>query len=336
MAKASPKIVFGAGLVIGGVFLWLAIRNVEWGLVAMSLKHANLWLIPPFLASLVVFFWLKAVRWSYLLSPSKHIATSDLVPPMMIGFAGNNIFPARLGELIRVYVLGKDQKMSKSLVLATIILERMFDAISILVLLTLAMSFASVNSADLTAVRLVLFTLVIISFVVAYGILLAPPWLSNAIAAALDLLPGGLGRAVTDRFHHLRQGLASLRQKQALVRILLNSIAQWLLMSLCVYLSLRAFNLGVSPPVAVLVLGLVVAGISLPSAPGFIGTIEYCFVLGLGFFGVTASDALATGLFYHALMFVSVTLAGLLFLRRYKASMQEIRRQAADANLRGN
>ena len=336
MPKISQKTTLGIGLVIGALFLWLAVRDVELGLVVESLKHANHWLALPFLMSLGLFYWLKAVRWAYLLSPSKKIATRDLIPPMIIGFAGNNILPVRLGELLRVYMLGKEQKLSKSLVLGTIVLERMFDAISILILLTLAMYWASVDATDLTVVRFLLLVLVIITFVAAYGIVLAPLWLSNFVAAMLNFLPERIRRLISDRFRHLQRGFAALRHRPAFLRIMLNSLAQWLLMSLCVYLSIGAFDINVSPPVAVLVLALVTAAISLPSAPGFIGTIEYCFVLGLGFFEINASEALGIGIFYHAITFGSVTLTGALFLRRYNTSMHELREGAAKAKTLDN
>ncbi|NIP51527.1 MAG: hypothetical protein GWN81_06270, partial [Phycisphaerae bacterium] len=80
---------------------------------------------------------------------------------------------------------------------------------------------------------------------------------------------------------------------------------------------------------AVLILGLVVAGISLPSAPGFVGTIEYCFVLGLGFFDVDATRALSIGVFYHAISFLTVVAAGTFFMRRYRTSLSKLVREAS-------
>lgn len=336
MPKFPRKITLGLGLLTGAFFLWLALRDVDFKQVLESLKHANHWLALPLLLSLCLFYWLKAVRWSYLLSPSKQIVTRELVPSMIIGFAGNNILPIRLGELLRVYMLSKEQHLSRSLVLATIVLERMFDAISILILLTLAMYFASVEATDLALVRLLLLALVFITFVVAYGIALAPKWLSDIISATMNFLPQRLRRPIVERFHHLQRGFATLRQRNTIPRIMLNSLGQWVLMSLCVYLSIEAFNLNVSPPVAVLILGLVVAGISLPAAPGFVGTIEYCFVLGLGFFGVSASEALGVGIFYHTITFVSVTLAGAFYLRRYNTSINELREGAIGVKTPGS
>jgi hypothetical protein len=326
--RVSHKITLTLGILVGSFFLWLAVRDVEWVLVVESLKAANHWLVLPILISLGLFYWFKAVRWSLLLLPSKSISARDLVPPMIIGFAGNNILPMRLGELLRVYVLGKEQRLSKSMVLATIVLERMFDAISILLLLTLAMTIASAFSPGLSTVRWLLLVLVVTAFVMAYGIVLAPQCLSNALSSMLGIVPERLRPSLVERFRHLQRGFAALRQKQALIRILLNSLAQWLLMTLCVYLAIEAFNVDVPPTAAVFVLALVVAGISLPSAPGFVGTIEYCFVLGLGFFGVAANEALGIGIFYHAITFVSVTLAGAMSLRRYGTSFHELRIQA--------
>jgi uncharacterized protein (TIRG00374 family) len=321
----------GLGLAVGALFLWLAIRDVQWALVTASLRDANLWLTFPFLVSLGLFYWLKAIRWSYLLLPAKKVSARDLVPPMIIGFAGNNVLPVRLGELLRVFVLGKEQNIPKSMVLATVVLERMFDAISLLIILTTATYVASIISVDLTTVRRLLMVVVVITFTAAYGIVFAPKWLAQTAKSALAVLPDSFGESVSVRFGYLQQGFASLRQKKALVQIFLNSLVQWLFMSFCVVLAIQAFNVNVPPVAAIFVLGLVVAGISIPSAPGFVGTIEYCFVLGLGFFGVDASAALGIGLFYHAITFTSVTLAGAFCLRRYNTSLGRLRHEATEA-----
>ena len=76
---------------------------------------------------------------------------------------------------------------------------------------------------------------------------------------------------------------------------------------------------------------LVVAGITLPSSPGFVGTIEYCFVLGLKAYGVSAGTALSVALYYHALTWTSVTIAGAFFLRRYGVGWRSLGRAASQA-----
>ncbi len=330
--RTSARISLAIGLLIGGFFLWLAVRDVDLQVVGESLLRANLWLLIPFLVSLTLFYWLKAVRWAIFLRPTRAIASRDVVPAMMIGFAGNNVLPVRLGEVLRIVVLGNQHSIPKSTVLGTIVLERVFDVLTMLLLLTLAVYSSPRVSAELQAARSFILVAALMSVAITYAIAAPPRWLVTVLQPLQRLLPDRIRGFVDNKLVLLRQGFAILTQSSRLelVHVVSNSIVQWTLLGLCVYLSAIAFDVAVDPAAAVLILGLIVAGISLPSAPGFIGTIEYCFVLGLGLYGIDANTALAVGIYYHAAMFVSVTLAGFYCLRSIGARMTELATNASN------
>jgi hypothetical protein len=93
-------------------------------------------------------------------------------------------------------------------------------------------------------------------------------------------------------------------------------------MVVCVYFAIVAFDIRVPPYAAILVLALIVAGVSLPTSPGFVGTIQFCFVLGLKQFGIDANSAFAASVFYHSITFVAVTATGLYFMHRYRLKLR--------------
>ena len=330
--RGRKKTVFLLGVVLGAVFLWIAIRDVDFVALGAALASARFAYVVPFLTIFALFFWLKASRWGYLLRPARKFSNRELVAPMMIGFAGNNVLPVRLGELLRVYLLSREFGISKTVILATLILERVFDAICILVLLSIAMLVVNIESTDLSAARFFLITAATMSVAAVYAVVKPPEWLRALKRNVFDLFPASVSRALNEKIGFVRQGFGAVRSAGKAALIAANSMAQWTLMAVCIYISLVALGIQISPAASIIVLGLVVAGISIPSAPGFVGTIELCFVIGLGFFGVDASDALAAAIFYHVLTFASVTATGALLFGRYDASFSDLRHDAESAN----
>ena len=118
---------FWLGVAVSVVFLWLALRGLDLALFWDALKHADyVWLIP----GVLVYFgavWARSWRWHYLLRNIKVVPVRELFPAVTIGYMGNNIYPARAGELLRAYVLKKDEGVSMSASVATIVVERIFD-----------------------------------------------------------------------------------------------------------------------------------------------------------------------------------------------------------------
>jgi uncharacterized protein (TIRG00374 family) len=118
------------------------------------------------------------------------------------------------------------------------------------------------------------------------------------------------------------RGLLAIKNPRLFALILANSIAQWLAMALCIYSSFLAFDIAVSAYAAIVVLAFLVAGVSLPTSPGFIGTIQFCFVFGLEQFGIDSNAAFAASVFYHAITFVAITATGLYFMYGYRIKLR--------------
>jgi uncharacterized membrane protein YbhN (UPF0104 family) len=123
---------FWFGVMISAVFLYLALRGLELDKAWLAMRTASYWWIIP---GVVVYFfgvWARTWRWHYMLRPIKAVSLIRLFPVVVIGYMGNNVYPARAGELIRAYVLRKKEAVSISASLATIIVERIFDGVVML------------------------------------------------------------------------------------------------------------------------------------------------------------------------------------------------------------
>ena len=245
----------------------------------------------------------------------------------MIGFMGNNVLPAHLGELIRVFVLGRQFSLSKSAVLSSVVLERILDATVILLLLAASLLlleelpvWVMVASTSLTV-----FTFFAILFLAVY--VLWTQWFIRAAQRALAFLRPQLLRKATEMMESGKLGFLSLRSPRLCFWIILTSIVHWILMGAMIYVSLWSFSLYLTPLASFLVLGVSALGVSVPSSPGFFGVIQLCFWVSLRLFGVDKADAFASSVYYHLSQYVPVTVLGLYYLGRYGLKLREIEKK---------
>ncbi len=123
---------FWLGMLISILFIWLALRGLRLEKFWDTVQQANyIWLLPG-VAVYFVAVWVRAWRWHYLLGPIKKIPTKTMFPITTIGYMGNNIYPARAGEVLRAVILKRKEQVPVSASLATIIVERIFDGVVML------------------------------------------------------------------------------------------------------------------------------------------------------------------------------------------------------------
>lgn len=319
------KLMTTAGIVLSGVLLWLAVKDTDFREIAASFRNANALFAAPLLLGLAGFYYVKAVRWSDLLSPASGIHAHELIPSMMSGAAGNNLLPAHMGELVRAHLLGREFRLSRAGLLATLLAERVFDVIGVLVLLSVTLVAAD-TPASLRPAILFLLAVAVAGSLFMYLMARHADWFLKFVDTHSSRLPQAIGKRARPLAAHVTAGFGALRDRGLFFRILLGSILQWALMGSCIYFALQAIAIDVPYHAAIIVLVIIVAGLTLPTSPGFVGTIQYCFVLGLAPFGVDSSQALAVSIFYHTLLWFSVTGTGLYFLHRYHLTFADIRR----------
>ena len=142
------------GVAVSAVLLWVAVRGVSLDEVLQQLRQVRpVWLVPV-IVSIFLRFWLTAVRWQVLLRPVKRVGIHRLFAITMIGFMANNVLPARLGEFVRAYALGRSEALPPSLPFATIVIERIFDGFTLLLFLVGGLSFLQPSRTLLWAAAL--------------------------------------------------------------------------------------------------------------------------------------------------------------------------------------
>lgn len=331
-AVARSKLLFPLGIACSALFLWLAMRDVDIGIVWRTVLTCNLWWGVPFAAALSVFFWLKAFRWRLLLGLGRAVGTRAVLPPVVIGYASNFLLPAQLGELVRVYLARRGLGIEYMPLFVTIVLERMFDLICVISIVGIVLLFTHSATSNLIMAGYVAGAG---GFALVSGVVVYTVW-TRPIHQAVLWVAGLVGPAFRERCDGqlglIDSGLTSLRDVRRLLGVGTVSVVQWGVMGLCTYTSILAIGLDVPVSAGFVVLIVTVIGISLPSAPGFFGAIQLSFTLGLTQFGVTANDALSASLVFHAWLLIVLTLGALFLGYTSHARLPALVRQAASSD----
>lgn len=306
------------GLAISVLFVWFAFRGLELGAVWVYLRTADYWWILP---GVVVYFgavWARTWRWHYLLRPVKVIPLRRLFPVVCIGYFGNNVYPARIGELLRAIVLRETEDISVGTSLATILLERVFDGLVMLLFVFVALPF--VGFEQIPAIYRA--TIVGASFLfLAAGLVFL--WMAldpNRVSRlyryfSTRLVPDRFRAGIDAFFDRFLSGLAFLRSGRDLAMVFLSSVAIWLTETVKYWLVMHAFRFSVSFIGLMLMNGVVNLTTTLPSAPGYIGTFE---VGARVLEALNVDYALAFGytIVLHAALWLPITLVGAYFMWR--------------------
>jgi len=322
---------FWLGILISALFLWQVLPGFEWDLVWSTLQEASYWWLLPGVGAYFVGVWARAWRWHYLLRPIRRISTKEMFPVVAIGYMGNNIYPARAGELLRAYVLRKKYEVPISASLATIFIERAFDGLVMLgfVFLTLPRLTALTDGSgfigsiqDLAVIGAVVFLGAVLVFIL---MAVFPEPAEKVLSWIGDRF---VPKRFRDGYHLISQrfleGLSSLRSPADVLMVLVTSIVVWLFETWKYWFVMHAFPFTVSFFALMLMNGIVNLATTIPSAPGYVGTFDAPGIAVLEAFGVPSSAAAGYTIVLHAALWLPITLLGAFYMMRESVSWQNV------------
>lgn len=315
---------FWLGVVISALFLWLALRGLRLADFWSAVRSARYgWILP----GVVVYFagvWARAWRWHYLLRPIQNIPTREMFPITCIGYMGNNIYPARAGEVLRAIILKRRRGVPVSASLATIVVERIFDGVVMLAFVFINLpELAHLATADSGFVGN-LRDLALIGMGVFVGV-----FILFLLAAMFPQRTVGIGQWFIQHFLPVRwrvqaanilgrflQGLRFLRSPWNVLMVFLTSVVIWLLETGKYWFVMHAFNFQVGFFALMLMNGVVNLATTIPSAPGYIGTFDTPGIAVLRAYGVAQATAAGYTLVLHVALWLPITALGAWYLAR--------------------
>ena len=321
-----------AGLALSVALLAWALRDVSLDEVLRHIASAR----PGPLAAAVVIatltFPLRLIRWRLLLRDERGepYPTAPLWHAIALGFMANNVLPLRAGELVRSYTAARLAGARFTTVISSVAVERIFDGLTVIALLSLALlnpglpgsiTVAGTSVAQLARVGGIIGVLALLGAILVVAAPLA------AERTVRRLLPHArLADRIVYLIEGIRQGLTVLRSPSRLVRVVFWSLVVWLVNALGFYVGFAAFDIPVGYTGALLLQGLLILGISIPSTPGFFGPFEAVIVAVLAIYGVSSSLAFSYALAFHITTFVPITLLGLWSAARSPDGFRMLRR----------
>ena len=322
------RLAFAAGLFASGLFIWLALRDANWTDIRNGLMAAKFVWAAPFLLALFAFYWLKSVRWQYLLSTAAEASSRELFPMVMIGYAGTAVLPMQMGEFVRAYLASVRYSLRYSQVLGSIFVERVFDLLTILVLIGAVLAGNQELPDGLVTSGYVISAIAAAAIVATVLLVTRTDTVVALTRILLTPLPARFVEAVTEQLRAAADGLTVITNGALMRKVAVNSLLQWGLMGACIWVSLQALGIHLPVSGALLVLAATIVGISLPTSPGYVGNIQLAFVVALTPYDIPASQAIAASVFYHVLAYVSVVVVGFFFLQKSGLGFGELKDRA--------
>lgn len=321
---------FWLGLLISVAFLYIAFHNVDLSLLYLSIKSTNILFFIPIVVLTFSFYFIRALRWFHLLEPIKKIGLFSLFSSTVIGFAANCVLPARLGEFIRADYIGRMENISKSSSLATIVIERLFDVFSILLILLFVILFSDFPSEwesiakALKAGGFLLLVLFIVSIFLLIGLKKKTQTFLNIFECFLFFLPHKIRKRIIDMLKDFSNGLVLVKGPSQLLAVIFYSLSLWCLTAFQIYI--LCFSMGLSLPFLApfFILILLCLSVTLPSAPGYIGTFHLACQYGLIFYGFSKEKALSMAILLHAAGFIPTVILGLLLFLLQHISLRNL------------
>ena len=315
--------------------LTYALWDVDFDELGHLLSGGDYRVLAPILVLLVLFYWMKALRWVYILKPIGSFSRADVTPAMVIGFAGNNLLPAHLGELLRIVIFSRRFGKPLSSITISLLVERIFDTVAILALYAIGMAVIGTPPKSLE-IGVWFITLIVIGFFVTIAIVLYKPDLVIAIGDRISKrLPEGLAKQVTGVLHNIIVAFSSLRSPVLILLMAAWSIVKWMLMAAMIWLSLIAYGTDVSPAIALLLMAVLALAAAIPNAPGYIGAIQAAYVFVLRPFGISEEIAFAASVLFLVCQWVPVTIAGIAYFIAGNLHIAEVRKEVEKAEKEG-
>ena len=322
--------------------LWWFLRHANLAEVWDHVRGANATFLLIAMVLLASTYWARAVRWQHMLTPIGPTRFRSTFRATVIGFAALAVLPARAGDVLRPYLLARQEGLSVTATIATIVIERVLDLVAVLLLLAVyVFGFADTDTMSSRALRSIEVSagiaagIAITALVLLWTVASHPERIGTLTLSATRILPAALGRRLAATASRFSRGLAVTRQPRPFVLAALWSLPIWILGASEVWLVTRAFDMTLPFPGAFLIQSFLVIGVAVPT-PGGVGSFHEAYRFGMTtFFGAPNAAAVAAAIVVHALSFGPVVLVALLFMAQDGLTIGRLRSLAESDSGRG-
>jgi len=329
------------GIVVSALFVWLLVRysGIDW---AKSWEHVRtadfpLLLLSAFTATLI--FAIRVPRWRIILPERRgyRLPFKSLFEAIIIGQMMTNVIPGRAGELARPYVLSKKESVPFSTGVASVVVDRIFDGIVVLLLLVVAMldptfpSAAQINGRSVGNFALLGTAGLLIGLVGMFVLVLFPIQFIGMFRSMARRTVPRFEDPIGKFFERFAEGLSILKDPRRFLLAFMWTLIHWLVCAASYVIAYKAIGLEAPVMSALFVQGIIVLAVAVPSSPGFVGVFESFAMVALAIYGVDKDIAVAWAIAYHVVTYIPVTVLGLIYSARMGLHIGDIKSGAANA-----
>lgn len=341
----KKNIVFILSIAVSIVCSWLFVRKIDWSLLKNAMREANYWYIIPTIILTLMVYVVRAYRWRGLLSHIKPVSALNLLSITCIGFMANNILPARAGEALRPFLLYKKENIKFSTSVATVIVERIFDMLGLIIFTVAVIALLPHPAHHDTAIPLsaheantiresvipslkkwteVFAAVGVLTIVSLFLIVIKPDFFKKVLSRMCFFLPHKLKDKVFGMYDSFVHGLKILENKSQTVWMMVLSLVIWVLGGAEIYLLGFSFHMQLPFTGACLVGICLALAVALPQAPGYIGVFHIAVIKSLDIFGIQTTAAQSYAIVLWAISILPSTLMGFLFLWREGIAFRDV------------
>jgi glycosyltransferase 2 family protein len=317
------KISVCLGGILSILFIYLAFRGIDYGALKNSLLSINYLISLCVVLIVTTQTYVRAMRWRLILGPIVKPKDSGLFRITFLGDFALAALPARLGELARPLILKKEQDVAASSVMATVVVERVFDTLSLAI-----MGLAALLNTSLppfiyqTGAIALSVSIAALLFLIAFSI--RKDVSLTTFERSIKRLPDKARLLALDIAHYFLDGLHILLYPAKSAVVGLASVLAWALNATAAYVLFVAFSFELNYFAALATMVVIALGSILPAAPGFIGTYHYACVLALTYFGIDKTTALSYAIVLHFLNLAPTVIIGGYFTWKQNSSMSNL------------
>lgn len=317
--KINKKLIhITLGILISGAALYYAFSGIDWQIFLSQIKQINLfWYISGCIVAIIAIF-LRAVRWKLLLKPIRSFKVTPLFKGTIVGFFGNYVLPIRMGEILRAYITGKFTNYSGTKLFPTIIAERFIDMIAFFVFILIASIFVPFGE-QLNFLKTIIPIFIGALFLISIIYYKYKEKIQEHFDSKNNIFHNFLSK--------LNVGFSSLFKVKRPLLIFILSLLIWLIYGGLFYCGLMAFSVASAIKIALFLLVTTTFAISIPAAPGNIGTYHSAVIITLSMFGIEKSVSSPISVMLHLIGLIPVVILGFIFYLESHIKYKEIKKQ---------
>ncbi len=320
----NKTIKFSIGLLFSGIGLAYAFRSFDWTEFMRLMQGVNYWYLIAAVVLQLVSVWVRALRWKWLLAPIENVSTKILFDATMIGYFGNNVLPLRMGELLRAYVVSNNTSISTSKVIGTLIVDRILDFLAVMFLAIFFLFFS-----DLIDIPrwIIVFSIILILGLFVSIIVFGnknPNW--KNIKNRQKIFQSTIGSKIFDIITNIISGLSVLNKTPKKIGVYSFIILLWTMYYVSFLLIVKGVNLDLNIMNSGLLYVVLTLSISIPAAPGYIGTYHATCVAALtNIYNISLNASQAFAVLSHAVIFVPFVIIGAFFFLKNSMKFSKIK-----------